>query len=81
MDIIPGDEAGPELEFEHPNLRKKEVEYFSAEDALRLRSEAHKLSVAAPDVNGCIVGTLEKDLSRYSLEGLGSGFIHRYITD
>ena len=81
MDIIPGDKADPGLEFMHPRLRQKEVEGYSAHEALRLLSTAAKLSVVAPDVNGCIVGSLRNDLRRYALQGWATGFVHRYITD
>ena len=81
VDVIPGQKASQEIEFLHPALRKKEVEDIGGHDALQLLSRANKLSVTAPDVNGCIIGTLKEGIRRYSLQDGNAGFVHRYITD
>jgi len=81
VEIIPGQEAKPDTEFLHPSLRKRQVEGIDGHGALSFSSTATKLSVTAPDVNGCIVGTLRDELRRYSFAGWEAGFVHRYITD
>jgi len=83
IDILTGQEALPQLAFYHPQLRKKEVENYGRHEALRQNSVYgdRKLSVIAPDINGCILNTIKDLIKNYRLGHLEEGFIHRYITD
>lgn len=87
-DIIPGIEILGNRAFEHPQLLKYGVDSIDSlalwnaswNELRRRRANPEKLSIKAPDVNGCILGSLGSDLRRYSMPAR-SGFIHRYITD
>jgi hypothetical protein len=83
IDILIGKEAGPDVVFLHPQLKKEEVEKYGGHELLRYISRHHdrKLSVLAPDTNGCVLNTIKDHIKNYGLDHLEEGFIHRYITE
>ncbi|MDO6477253.1 hypothetical protein Q4520_17670 [Alteromonas sp. 1_MG-2023] len=83
VDILAGQETNSETEFLNPRLMKEEVKHYGGHEALRLKStyRDRKLSVIAPDINGCILSTIKDEIGKYSLAHWEKGFIHRYITD
>jgi hypothetical protein len=79
VDIVPGEQASPEAVFMHPQLKIEEAKGYGHEEVIDEAHSKNKLSVIAPDVNGCIVGSIKNELDRFYLQN-NQGFIHRYVT-